>query len=88
MPNPPVIVVEDDPFTRLIGIVLDPATSPERHAAFADFMAHDEPDFSGWVARVRARVGSLYPAQVRLVESEAAMREELKDARALVVESF
>ena len=45
MPNLPVIVVEDDPFTRLIPIVLDPASSEERRAAFADFMAHDEPDF-------------------------------------------
>ena len=53
MPSRPVIVVEDDPFTRLIPIVLDPASSEERRAAFADFMAHDEPDFDGWVMRVR-----------------------------------
>ena len=46
--NPPVVVVEDDPWTRLIGVVLDPATSTERRAAFADFMSPDEPDFAGW----------------------------------------
>ena len=54
MSERPVIVVEDDPFTRLIPIVLDPAwPDPERRAAFADFMAHDEPDFDGWAQRVR-----------------------------------
>src|SRR6476660_9865691 len=53
VPTLPVIVVEDDPFTRLVGIVLDPETSHERVEAFADFMSPDEPDFAGWIARVR-----------------------------------
>jgi phosphoglycerate dehydrogenase-like enzyme len=88
VPSQPVIVVEDDPFTRLIPIVLDPATSEERHAAFADFMAHDEPDFAGWVKRVRARAGALHPATVRMVNCETEMRDHLPEARALVVESF
>jgi len=84
----PVIVVEDDPFTRLIQIVLDPAVSAERRTAFADFMAHDEPDFEGWCARLRARSGALSPADVRLVETQEEMRTNLADADALVVESF
>lgn len=84
----PVIVVEDDPFTRLIPIVLDPNLPAERHAAFADFMAHDEPDFAGWVKRVRAGAGALYPAEVRMVTSEETMRAALPDAQAVVVESF
>jgi hypothetical protein len=54
----PVIVVEDDPFTRLIQIVLDPDTGEERRSAFADFMSHDEPDFQGWIERLRERAGS------------------------------
>lgn len=87
MASPPVIVVEDDPFTRLIPIVLDPNSPEERRAAFADFMAHDA-DFGEWVGRVRANAGALYPADVRLVTSEDDMRANLKDARALVVESF
>ena len=53
MPRSPVIVVEDDPFTRLIPLVLDPKASEERRAAFADFMSTDEPDFAGWCERVR-----------------------------------
>jgi len=51
----PIVVVEDDPWTRLIGVVLDPATSAERRAAFADFMSPDEPDFDEWCEDVRAR---------------------------------
>ncbi len=67
MPALPVIVVEDDPFTRLIPLVLDPKASEERRAAFADFMSTDEPDFAGWCARVRNGSQSLYPAEVRMV---------------------
>lgn len=86
--GPPVLVVEDDWFTRLFGLVLDPTTPDERRAAFADFFAHDEPDFAGYCDRVRARAPGLFPAQVKLVESVEAMRAQLPGARALVVESF
>lgn len=84
----PLIVVEDDAFTRLLQIVLDPRTSAERHAAFADFMAHDEPDFAGWCDRVRSGAGELYPAEVRLVSSQQELRAHAVDACALVVESL
>jgi glyoxylate reductase len=88
VPNLPVIVVEDDPFTRLIPLVLDPNASAERFAAFADFMAHDEPDFAGWAERVRKGSPGLHPADVRLMASEEEMRANLGDAQILVVESF
>jgi len=88
MANLPVIVVEDDPFTRLIPLVLDPKASEERRAAFADFMSTDEPDFAGWCARVRKGSPALYPAEVRLVTSEEEMRANLKDCVALVTESL
>ena len=88
MPSRPIIVAEDDPFTRLIQIVLDPATSDERRSAFADFMSVDEPDFEGWCQRVRAGSPGLHPAEVRLVTSEAEMRAQLGGACALVVEAF
>src|SRR5262249_22716727 len=86
--GPPVVVVEDDPWTRPIGVVLDPATSGERCAAFADFMSPDEPDFAGWCDALRARAGGLYPGDVRLVRSSAELRANLPNARALVVESL
>jgi phosphoglycerate dehydrogenase-like enzyme len=88
VPALPVIVVEDDPFTRLIPLVLDPNASEERRAAFADFMSTDEPDFRGWCERIRRASQGLYPAEVRMVTSEAEMRANLKDCVALVVESF
>ncbi len=88
MPARPVIVVEDDPFLRLVGVVLDPGTSPERIAAFADFFAHDMPDFAGWLARVRANASAIWPAQVRLVTSDEAFRENLAHADAVVIEGY
>ncbi len=83
-----ILVVEDDPFLRMVGVLLDPRTSAERYAAFADFFAHDEPDLAGYCARARARAGKLFPATVRLVGTSAAMHRALPDARALVVESL
>jgi phosphoglycerate dehydrogenase-like enzyme/alkylhydroperoxidase family enzyme len=86
--GPPVVVVEDDWFTRLYEVALDPDVSAERVAAFADFFAHDEPDFAGWCARVRARAAGLHPAKVKLAGSVEEMRQLLPGASALLVESF
>jgi phosphoglycerate dehydrogenase-like enzyme len=83
-----VLVVEDDRFLRVVGVVLDPATSAERCAAYVDFFAHDEPDFAGWCARVRARVGGLFPRRVQLVASQDELRAALPGSPALVVESL
>ena len=88
MTKTPILVVEDDPFLRVVGILLDPATAAERHAAYADFFAHDEPDFDGYCARVRERIGALFPSQVRLVETIEDMRASLPGARGLIVESL
>lgn len=84
----PIFVVEDDPFLRLIQVILDPATPAERVAAFAHFMAHDEPDFAGWRDRLRGRLGSLYPADVRLVKDQADLCAALPGAQVVVVEGF
>jgi phosphoglycerate dehydrogenase-like enzyme len=51
-------------------------------------MSPDEPDFGGWRSRVRAASPGLYPAQVRMVTSDAEMRAQLPEASALVVEAF
>src|SRR5205823_8870279 len=83
-----VLVVEDDVFLRLLEVVLDPAARGERRSAFADFFAHDEPDFEGWCARVRKHAGELAPAEVRLVETQAELRAQLGHADAVVVESL
>jgi phosphoglycerate dehydrogenase-like enzyme len=84
----PVLVVEDDRFLRIVGIVLDPSTPRERINAYADFFAHDERDFEAYCKRVRARVPGLYPAQVRLVNTSQQLRLSLPGAAALMVESL
>lgn len=83
-----ILAVEDDPWIRLFQIILDPATPPARTAAFAHFVAHDLPDFSGWLARLRENVGSLYPSEIRLVKDEADFAASLAGATVAAVESF
>ena len=83
-----MLVVEDDRFLRMVGVVLDPTTPKERVAAYADFFAHDERDFEGYCKRVRARAPALYPAQVRLVETSQQMRLSLSGSQMLIVESL
>jgi phosphoglycerate dehydrogenase-like enzyme len=82
------IVVEDDPFLRLIQVILDPATPRERVAAFSHFMSHDEVDFPGWCARLRARIPNLYPAEVRLVANETDLLSNLVGAQVVAVETL
>ena len=88
LPPRPIIVVEDDPFPRLIQLLLDPATPAARTAAFSEFFAHELPDFAGWCERLRARIGSLYPAEVRLAADEAALLASLPGAEVVVVEAL
>jgi phosphoglycerate dehydrogenase-like enzyme len=84
----PVLIVEDDVWTRLIGVVLDPTTSPERTSAFADFMSPDVPDFRAWCDKVKTAARSLYPSDVRLVKSQEELRSNLEAAEAIVTESL
>jgi len=84
----PVLVVEDDVWARVVGVVLDPATTGERSNAYADFMSPDEPDFAAWCERVRQAAGPLYPSDVRLVSSSVDLRTNLADACAVVTESL
>src|ERR1700722_14137454 len=84
----PVLIVEDDVWTRLIGVVLDPTTNPERWSAFADFMSPDLPDFRAWCDKVKTAAGSLYPSEVRLVKSQDELRRNLEAAEAIIAESL
>ena len=84
----PVIVVEDDPFPRIVQVVLDPATPEARSAAFAHFYAHEVPDFAGWCQGLRARLPLLYPASVRLVSDEPGLLEAVPGAQVVMVESL
>jgi phosphoglycerate dehydrogenase-like enzyme len=83
----PVIVVEDDVWTRLLGVVLDPRTSDERWAAFADFMSPDLPDFRTWCEKLRTAAAAIYPSDVKLVSPEE-LHQHLASAEAIVTESL
>jgi phosphoglycerate dehydrogenase-like enzyme len=87
-PRRPVIVVEDDPFPRLLRAFLDGENEPDRDAAIADFVAHDMPDYASWLAAARGAAPGVYPADVRLVKTQADLAMQLADADALVVESL
>ena len=82
------LVVEDDPFLRLLGVILDPATDAGRTAAFADFFAHDLADFDNWLHQLRNRLPKLFPASVDLVDSTTALRAALGNADFAVLESL
>ena len=84
----PVMVVEDDSFLRVIQLVLDPTAPGELFDAFALFCAHDLPDFRDWCEQARARVGHLYPADVRLVRDCDELRANIPGADALVVDTL
>lgn len=84
----PIVVVEDDPFPRLIQVILDPAAPAARVAAFAHFFAHEEPDFAGWRERLRGKLRRLYPAGVRLVDDPASLLAAMPGASIVVTESL
>ncbi|MBC7781224.1 MAG: hypothetical protein H7125_14100 [Proteobacteria bacterium] len=83
----PLIVVEDDPFPRILQVVLDPTVTAERTEAFIDFFAHTA-DFPSWCEGVRAQVGTMYPATVVTAKSQEELRSKLPGAQALVTESL
>ena len=84
----PVIVVENDPFPRLLQAFLDDKDDPQRTAAIADFVAHDIPDYSAWVNAARANAPGLHPAEVRLVNNQDELLAALPGAHVIVTESL
>jgi len=83
----PLIVVEDDPFPRILQVVLDPTVTQERTDAFIDFFAHTA-DFRAWCDSVRAAVGTMYPSTVVTVKTQEDLRAKLPGAQAVVTESL
>jgi len=86
--RPALLVVEDDPFPRILQVLLDPGVSAERYAAFAHLVAHEASDFDNWCGNLRKLAGRLYPAEVRLVSTQAELRAALPEASAVMVESL
>ena len=84
----PCVLVEEDRILRLIQVILDPSTSPERLAAFADFNSTDQADFPAWLSEMRSALGHLYPSEVKLINSQEEMHQYLPEADVLIVESL
>lgn len=82
------ILVEEDRVLRLIQVILDPATSPERLAAFADFNSTDQNDFHGWLKQLRLSLDKMYPAQVELIQTQEQLQQHLPQADVVIVESL
>lgn len=82
------ILVEDDPYLRIVPVLLDPKITDEHRRALCDFMAHDEPDFEGWLRQLWQQLPGLYPAQVELVTSQDEFRVKLPGADAAIVENL
>lgn len=81
-------VVENDSFLRLIQVVLDRNAPQERFDAFAHFCKHDTPDFLGWCDKIRAQARNIYPADVRLVDSQDELKAHAAGASVIVVEEL
>lgn len=84
----PRIVIEKDPALGLAAVVLDPSRPQDGLRAFADFVAHDEPDFDGWCMRLRARIPGLFPAEMIIVDTPEELKAALADADGAIVESL
>jgi phosphoglycerate dehydrogenase-like enzyme len=87
VPEAPLLVVEEDRFLRMLQVILDPDTPAERYAAFKDFYAH-EANLDDYCARLRATIPGLFPARVRMVETQAELRAALPEARGVAVEAL
>lgn len=89
MASPRIIfVVEDDPFLRMIQVVIDSTAPPQRVEAIVHFCKHDLLDFHGWRERVRSLALHLYPAEVRLVDDQPDLLAKLPGATVVVVEGL
>lgn len=86
--TPPLIVGENDNFTRVVQIVMDPAPRPQLQAAYADYLSADVPDFAAWRDRVRREIGAAYPAEVRLVDTDQELLAAAPEAAAIIVEAL
>lgn len=82
------IVAEDDKILRFLEVILDARASPERRAAFCDYLSFDEPDPEGWFETLRARAAAIRPVTVTMVPDRDALRAALPGADAVVTEGL
>ena len=83
-----VLLVEDDPYPRVLRVILDPNAPDDLRAAFAHMLAHEMPDFREWCSQVRIEAAGLYPCEVRMVASTEELLARLPEADVVMVESL
>ena len=88
MSGRPVFLVEDDPYPRILRVILDPQAPADLRAAFERMLAHEMPDFSDWCSQLRIEAAGLFPCVVRMVKSQEELRAQLSTADAVMVESL
>jgi phosphoglycerate dehydrogenase-like enzyme len=82
------ILVEDDPYLRMVPAILDPDTPDDHCKAIADFVSHDVPDFAGWCRRVQQTIPGIYPAKVEFAYEQSDLRAKLPHADGAIVEKL
>lgn len=82
------ILVEDDPYLRIIPVMLDPHASSDHRNAIIDFVGYDIPDFEGWCRQLHEKLPALYPADIKLVSTQEELRAELPNADGVIVEAL
>jgi phosphoglycerate dehydrogenase-like enzyme len=82
------IVIERDHFLQVLPVVLDPSTPAEHQQAWANFFAHDVPDFLAWCEQFRGRIAGLFPAEIVFAEDQDDLRRKLPEASGVIVESL
>ena len=82
------VLVEDDPYLRIVPVLLDSRITAEHRSALSDFMAHDIPDFESWLHKFQSEIPGLYPAQIDLVKDQADLQAKLPGAKAVIIEAL
>ena len=82
------IVMENDPALRIIRVLVDPDSPPEHRAAFAEYIAHDVPDFESWADETLLNAPGLYPCRVIMVDSVGELHQALPGADGLIKEDL
>ena len=82
------ILVEDDPYLRMIPAILDPTTPDDRRAAISDFVNHDVDDFAGWCRSIQHASPAIFPAKVEFAYDQDDLRAKLPLAEGLIIEKL
>lgn len=82
------ILVEDDPYLRMVPAILDPEASEDHRKAIADFISHDISDFTGWCLRVRQMAPGIFPAKIEFASSQDDFRAKLAAADGVIIEKL